>query len=51
MVSLLLIQIYTSNSDINKIMSSFLNDFKSLINPMISLLTKVISNLLEMIND
>lgn len=33
--------------DINKIMSSFIDDFKSLINPLISLLTKVISCLLD----
>lgn len=33
--------------DLNKIMSSFIDDFKQLINPLIALLTKVISSLLD----
>jgi len=33
--------------DINNLMSSFLQDFKALINPLIALLTKVISCLLD----
>lgn len=34
-------------ADINKTITSFLEDFKSLINPLISLLTKVITSLLD----
>jgi len=34
-------------SDINKTLSSFLDEFKSLIHPMLSLLTKLISSLIE----
>lgn len=37
--------------DVNKIISSFLEEFKSPINPLLSLLTIVISNLLEKKND
>jgi len=35
------------SADINKTITSFLEDFKSLINPLISLLTKVITSLLD----
>lgn len=40
-----------SSPDINKVMTNFLEDFKALINPLISLLTKVISSLLDKRND
>jgi hypothetical protein len=33
--------------DINKLMTSFLDDFKTLINPLIALLTKLITSLLD----
>jgi len=38
-------------ADVNKIMSSFLEKFESLINPLLLLLTKVISNLLDKKNN
>ncbi|KAL4092127.1 hypothetical protein QTP88_026686 [Uroleucon formosanum] len=38
-------------TDINTLMASFLNEFKTLINPLISLLTKVITTLLDKKND
>ena len=38
-------------ADVNKILSSFLEKFESLISPLLSLLTKVISNLLDNKND
>lgn len=38
-------------TDINILMTSFLNEFKTLINPLISLLTKVITSLLDKKND
>lgn len=44
-------QIPSPSLDINKVMSSFLEDLKSLINPLITLLTKVISSLLDKKND
>lgn len=34
-------------SDINNVLTNFINDFKTLINPLIALLTQVISSLLE----
>lgn len=34
-------------SDINNVLTSFINDFKTLINPLIALLTQVITSLLE----
>jgi len=37
----------TQPPDINKLMTNFLDEFKNLINPLISLLTKVISKLLD----
>jgi len=37
--------------DITAMLASFMNDFKSLINPLISLLTKIISNLLDKKNE
>lgn len=40
-----------SESNIDLLMTSFLNDFKTLINPLISLLTKVISSLLDKKNE
>jgi len=40
-----------SESKITLLMTSFLNDFKTLINPLISLLTKVISSLLDKKNE
>lgn len=38
-------------ADVNKILSSFLEKFESLISPLLTLLTKVISNLLDKKND
>ncbi|KAL4136317.1 hypothetical protein QTP88_007865 [Uroleucon formosanum] len=38
-------------SDISKVMSSFLDEFKALIHPLLALLTKVISSLLDKKND
>ena len=33
--------------DINVLLANFMNEFKQLINPLITLLTKVVSNLLD----
>lgn len=41
----------SSSSDINKSLSSFLDEFKALIYPLIALLTKVVSCLLDKKND
>jgi len=38
-------------SDISKVMSSFIDEFKALIHPLLALLTKVISSLLDKKND
>lgn len=41
----------SSTSDISKVMSSFIDEFKALIHPLLALLTKVISSLLDKKND